>query len=173
MNAAMLKRILIAVAAVAALPAGAAPTRSSLIDTFDDWSAFAVPEGKGKVCYAGSVPKKQEGFAGKRGDVFIMVTHRPADKVVGEVSIAAGYAYKPNEPVSLEIDTQKFELFSQGDNAWSPEKGDAKIVAAMKKSGGSMVVRGTPAKGPKTVDTYSLKGFTAALNAIGAACGVK
>jgi hypothetical protein len=41
------------------------------------------------------------------------------------------------------------------------------------KAGTRMIVTGISDKGSKTTDTYSLSGFTAALNAIGRACPAK
>ncbi len=175
MKSGMRKSVLAVLAIAVALPTGAAAAqKKKLIDVFDDWSAFAQGEGAGRVCYAGTIPKKSEGAVPNRGAVHVMVTHRPGEKRVGEVSITAGYAYKPNEPVVVEIDGQKYDLFTQGDTAWAADKErDAKLTAAMRRSAGNMIVRGTPTRGAKTVDTYSLAGFTAAWNAIGAACGIK
>ena len=50
--------------------------------------------------------------------------------------------------------------------------GDKAMVAAMIK-GIKMVVKGTSQSGVSTVDTYSLKGFTAAHGRINKACGRK
>jgi hypothetical protein len=36
-----------------------------------------------------------------------------------------------------------------------------------------MIITGFSSRGTKTIDTYSLSGFTAAYTAIGKACGVK
>ncbi len=146
---------------------------SGLIDNFDDWSAFAVTENGAKVCYAGSIPKKEVGDYTKRGDTYVLVTHRPAEKRIGEVSVTAGYAYQENGKVIVDIDGVEFELFTDGENAWAWDKDrDEKLVAAM-KMGLKMVVKGTSSRGTETTDTYSLKGFTAALSAANAACGLE
>ena len=49
---------------------------------------------------------------------------------------------------------------------------DKKIVAAMKR-GDRMIVDGQSSRGTATKDTYSLKGFTTAYNAISAKCKKK
>ena len=49
---------------------------------------------------------------------------------------------------------------------------DAKLLQAMLK-GQTMVVKGTPAKGEATADTYSLDGVTKAYQEMSKACGVK
>jgi invasion protein IalB len=142
------------------------------IGDYGDWSAFQFSEDGNPACYMSSEPTKATGDYKKRGDVFAIVTHRPAEKRIGEVSIIAGYAYKKDSAVEVAIGKQTFELFTQEDGAWAPDaEADKKLVLAMKK-GNRMVVKGTSTRGTLTTDTYSLKGFTKAYSAIGKACGL-
>ena len=139
---------------------------------FGDWSAFQFTENGNKACYMASQPKKAAGDYKKRGDVYAIVTHRPAEKLRDEVSVLAGYAYKEGSTATLTIGDQSFELFTQGDGAWAKDKkGDDALVKAMIK-GRDMVVKGTSSRGTETIDTYSLNGFSKAYAAIGKACGV-
>jgi hypothetical protein len=70
----------------------------------------------------------------------------------------------------VTIGTQSFALFGQGEQAWTRDgNGDAQLVKAM-RAGATMVVKGTSARGTLTTDTYSLKGVSAALDAIDKAC---
>jgi len=66
--------------------------------------------------------------------------------------------------VRLDIGSGTFELFTDGDKAW-PENAaaDDQIVAAMKR-GTDAVLTGVSNRGTTTIDTYSLLGFTAALD---------
>ncbi|MDH5748401.1 MAG: invasion associated locus B family protein [Rhodospirillales bacterium] len=146
---------------------------ATLIDVFQDWSAFKDTE-KGKlVCTAGSVAVKSEGKYTSRGDVLIQVTHRQADKTVGVVSIQAGYTYKSGSEVTVTIGGQTFKLFTDAGHAWAfDDKGDKALVAAM-KGGADMIVKGTSSRDTLTTDTFSLNGFTAAYTAISQACGIK
>jgi hypothetical protein len=154
---------------LAAAPAGPSPVE---LGSFRDWTAYSYDSGPKKQCYMVSRPKKSEGKVEKRGQPHLMVTHRPGGKAFNEVSVAAGYPFKPESKVTAQVDEgKKFELFTRDDKAWS-EKEDAKLVEAF-KSGDRLEVRGTPAKGPPTVDSYSLAGFGAAHQAIGKACNVK
>jgi len=157
---------------LAATPAGA--QQEGLIDVFGDWSAFAIKATGQPVCYIGSEPKKMQGEYKKRGDSYMLVTLRPADqKTAGVISLAAGYTYKANSDARAKIGEAAFKLFTRDDSAWAyDDAGDAAIIAAMKK-GASMVVTGTSARGTKTTDRYSLKGFTAAYNTARAACKSK
>ena len=73
----------------------------------------------------------------------------------------------------VEIDGKKFTLFTHQDGAWAKNsEADGNLVQAMKK-GTRMIIRGTSSRNTKTVDTYSLIGFTAAHTAIGKACKIQ
>ena len=158
--------------AMAAVPAAQAQGIES-VGIFGDWSAFQLSEDGKPACYISSEPTKATGNYKKRGDVFAYVTHRPAEKLIGEVSIIAGYTYKKDSAVVVAIGKQRFELsITQDDGAWARDPAaDKKLIQAMKK-GIRMVVRGTSSRGTLTTDTYSLKGFTKAYRAIGKACGI-
>jgi hypothetical protein len=102
-----------------------------------------------------------------------MVTHRPGEKVYDVVSFVAGYPLKKGSDVTLDINGKKFDMFTDGDSAWSRTSNlDKEIVAAMAK-GRTAVVTGTPEKGSPTTDTYSLAGFSRALALIDKPCDVK
>ena len=136
------------------------------------WTVFKTSEGGSPVCFAGSEPEKDEGDYTKRGDIYVLVTHRPGVKELDVVSIEAGYDYQKGGDVTLKIGGDAFKLFASGSNAWAPDSAtDKKIVNAMKKGSG-MVVTGKSWRGTKTKDTYSLTGFTAAYNAARKACGL-
>lgn len=157
---------------LAVLAAAANANAQEVLGTFNDWTAFTDKVSGKQICYIGSKPKKAEGNYTKRDDAFVLVTHRPSEKVVGEVSIETGYTYKTGSSPVVTIGDSTFTLFAKGSNAWAKDaSADRKLVAAM-KGGSEMVVKGTSSRGTATTDTYSLSGFTAAFNAIGKACGV-
>ena len=145
-----------------------------LIGEYDDWAAYSVKDGKGTICYMASTPKKDEGKYTKRGDIYVIITHRPAEKSYDVVNFVAGYTYKNGAPVVVKIGKDSFSrLFTDGDKAWAiDDKADKELVAAMKR-GQRMIVDGISSKGTKTKDTYSLKGFTGAYKAISSKCKKK
>jgi invasion protein IalB len=137
-----------------------------------EWSAFKTTEGSSSVCYAGSEPQKDEGDYTNRGDIYVLVTHRPAIKELDVVSIEAGYEYQKDSDATVKIGGNKFSLFTTKGNAWARDSDtDRKLVKAM-KNGSVMVITGASWRGTKTKDTYSLAGFTAAYNAARKACGL-
>ncbi len=143
------------------------------INEYGDWSAYVFAEGGNKVCYMVSQPKSHQGDYTKRGDIFALVTHRPADNSKNVFSYIAGYTYQQDSEVTVNIGNQNFALFTQGESAWTPDQAtDNKLAAAIKR-GNSIVVKGVSSRGTKTTDTFGLKGSSAAYKAISDACGIK
>lgn len=153
-----------------ALPARAAEPEQ--VGKFGSWLAMKFDEEGSLACYTLSEPARKEGNYTRRGNVYVLVTHRPAKQAVGIVSFTAGYEYMPDSSVLVDIDGQGFTLFTQGDTAWAQDADDRKIVEAM-RVGKMMTVRGTSARGTDTVDSYSLLGFGKALQAINETCQVQ
>lgn len=155
-----------------ALTAPASAQNPKPIGSYGDWRALTYEESGKPVCYVFTEPAKKEGQYTSRGQVYALVTHRPADKKLNVFTIISGYTYKEDSDAILEIGDQKFTLFTQEGMAWANDEDDPKIVDALKKGTG-MVVHGTSARGTETIDTYSLQGFSKAYDAIGNACGLK
>ncbi len=155
-------------AAFLALAAG--PAQAEFLGKFGEWEAHVGADGGAKVCYAATVPTKSEGNYTRRGDVFLLVSHRPSDNQIGYVSMEAGYPYAPQGKINAKIGGGNHALFPSGELAFAFE--DKPLVQAMIR-GADMVVTGTSRRGTLTTDTFSLTGFTAAYRAASDACGVK
>jgi len=165
--------LILTLIALLSVPLPVAAQSPKLLGSFGSWDAFSYTENGAAVCYVVSSPQDREPENVRRGDVYVMVTHRPADKVSGEVSVVAGYPYKEGSEVTVAIGADKYALFTGGENAWAREaKDDQALVRAMIR-GVTMIVRGTSSRLTLTTDTYSLSGFTAAHEAIGLACKVR
>lgn len=156
---------------VAMLIAGAATAQTSeAVAVKRDWSVFRKGEAANRMCWIVSQPLSSTATRGgapvavRRGEVYLMVAIRPGERVKNEVSLIAGYPFKEKSSAKIKIGSKIYELFTEGEGAWtdSPESDD-KVVAAMKK-GSKAVVTGVSSRGTTTRDTFSLLGFTAALN---------
>ncbi|PTN10878.1 invasion associated locus B family protein [Nitrosomonas aestuarii] len=144
-----------------------------LLGQHGDWTAYKFMENNGKVCYMVSQPTKDLGDYTKRGDIFALITHRPAEGSKNVFSYIAGYTYKAGSEVAVSVNNQNFTLFTQDDSAWAPDQGtDNKLADAIKR-GNTLVVKGTSSRGTLTTDTFGLKGSSAAYKAISEECGVK
>ncbi|AFK54954.1 invasion associated locus B family protein [Tistrella mobilis] len=166
----------VAAVGLVALPAtGVAPAQAqeiSLLGTFGDWTAFKSGSGKAVSCWIASAPKQRQGEVKGRGDARVMVNRRNSGgRMVTEVSVFAGYAYKPGSEVAVTIGGNNFSLFTDGETAWARDADtDRKLLDAM-RAGANMVVKGTAREGSvSTTDTYSLSGVTAGMSEI-AKCG--
>ncbi len=145
---------------------------TNVIATEGDWTVFAASSPK--ECWAVSAPKSTQNTKDSkttqvnRGDIRLYVSYRKGSS--GEVSFSGGYPFAPDSTVEVNIGGNKFNLFTEGENAWagSPAE-DAKLVAAL-RGGSSAVVTGRSARGTTTADTFSLSGITAATNAAQANC---
>ena len=139
------------------------------------WVAFKYGQNIDKVCYVSSIPIRMTGKYKKRGQSYIMVSHRPLDTPPAHnvFEHRAGYPYKKGSEVTVEIGSQKFRLYTAADSAWAKDsKTDENLVRSMIK-GNKMILRGTSNRGTTTVDTYSLSGFTATFRASAKACKLK
>jgi len=150
--------------------AGAAQAQESTnqvaIET--DWSVFV--EENPKECWSVSKPKESVNTRGgevaegvKRGEILFFVSYRPGADVAGEVAFTGGYPFKKESTVSITIGSDTFQLFTDGEWAWARSaEDDAQIIAAMKK-GADAKLTGVSTRGTQTEDTFSLLGFTAAV----------
>ncbi|MGH2339914.1 invasion associated locus B family protein [Segnochrobactraceae bacterium EtOH-i3] len=161
--------ILTAGSAAAQQAQGPKPT---LIKQSNDWEAYTVDVSKGtKICYALSRPKTmQPGPDSRHGDVFFFISHRPKESVRNEASVIVGYALKEGSEVTVDIDGNKFSMFTKGDGAWvkTPED-EARLVAAL-KAGKAMKVVAVSSRGTNSTYTFSLSGVSAGIQAIDQAC---
>jgi len=100
-----------------------------------------------------------------------MVAVRPGDGVKNEVSFLAGYPFAANSKVGVVVDGRKrADLFTDGENAWTPSPADDDTLTAAFRAGGRAVLTGRSRLGKDTKDTFSLSGFTAALRSATSRC---
>jgi hypothetical protein len=128
-----------------------------------------------RECYIVSPPTESVARRGgdvvdvDRGDIRLFVTFRPADDAAGEVSYTSGYPFREGSTVTVRVGDETFALGTVGGEgeadrwAWpaSPAE-DAQLVAAFRR-GATAIFTGTSSRGTETTDTFSLLGFTAAV----------
>jgi hypothetical protein len=155
--------------AATAAAGGAEPT---LIGQYGTWGAYtATPNGR-KVCFALAKPSSSKTNPPNRprDPAYAFVSTRPAEKVVNEVSIMIGYALKPGSESSLEVGGSAYAMYTQGDGLWIKNAAEEEqMVSAMRKSA-EVTVKGVSAKGTETVDVFSLKGLSQALDRLAQDC---
>ena len=156
-------------ASLAMLASGASAQEqsSNRVATKTDWNVFV--EDNPKECWGVSVPTEtvntRDGrvVAATRGQILLMVSYQPGANVAGQVSFTGGYPFREDSQVSVNIGGTEFIMFTEGEWAWpTTPSDDAKLVSAMKR-GANAVVTGISSRGTTTKDTFSLLGFTAAV----------
>ena len=154
-------------------PKNAIGAATKAIAEFNDWSAHQTGSAKNKICYMHGEPKKSTGKYKKRGATYLQVTHRKKERIKNEVSVTAGYTYKKDSRVKIEIKGKRFLLYTNTGTAWVSEASKESELVAVMKAGKVMIITGISSRGTRTKDRYSLSGFTAAYNKISKSCGVK
>lgn len=158
----------LALAGVCASSVAAQQTSTNQVATSTAWSVFEDKDPR--ECWAVSAPtesvntKDGRVVAVRRGDVLLMTFFRPGSGAQGQITFTGGYPFASGSTVGLDVGGTRFELFTEGEWAWpaSPED-DPKILAAMKR-GTDAVLTARSGRGTQTKDTFSLLGYTAAVD---------
>ncbi len=144
-----------------------APARKS-IGTFDDWQAATNVEAGQTVCYAFTRGKTASRKLPGRGDVVLTVTRRGAAQ--DAVALNAGFAYGPNASVALQIDKLTVDFYTAQRYAFARD--GLAVIAAFQKAANATAKSPVP-KAADVTDSFSLKGFKQAYDAISKACPTK
>lgn len=161
----------------AIVPAAPAQAQTERVAVHTDWSVFTPSNPR--ECYIVSPPttsvarRNNQVVQVDRGDIRLFVTFRPEDDISGEVSFTSGYPFRDGSTVSIEVGNETFTMGTGSGEAdrwaWPRTEDDARIIAAFRR-GSDAKVTGTSSRGTTTEDTFSLMGFTAALNDAEARC---
>ncbi|WP_113911928.1 invasion associated locus B family protein [Roseovarius dicentrarchi] len=131
------------------------------------WSVFT--EASPRECWTVSAPTETVNTRGgkvvavRRGEILFMTFFRPDAGVRGQVAFTGGYPFADGSTVDVNISGEKFQLYTEKEWAWpASADDDAKIIAAMKR-GADAVLTAQSGRGTQTKDTFSLIGYTAAM----------
>lgn len=153
-------------------PAVAGGSEPTLIGQYGTWGAYmAAPNGK-RICFALAKPSSSKTNPPNRprDPAYAFISSRPAERVVNEVSIMIGYTLKPGSESTLEVGGASYAMYTQGDGIWIKNAAEEeRMVEAMRKAA-DLTVKGVSAKGTETVDVFSLKGLSQALDRIAQDC---
>ncbi|MEO0913318.1 MAG: invasion associated locus B family protein [Pseudomonadota bacterium] len=167
-----MKWLIAPLAMVAMAMAGAAFAQGNeRVAAYKDWSVFNPSDPK--ECYIVAQPVATSAERGgqprsvNRGEIRLFVTIRPDAGVDKEVSYTGGYPFRDGSTVDVAIGSENYVMnVGSGDsNEWAwpatPER-DASLITAMRR-GTNAVITAVSSRGTTTRDTFSLLGFTAAL----------
>jgi hypothetical protein len=147
-----------------AKPAASAAPKE--LGKFDDWIAATHGESGQTVCYAFTRAKHSAPAQPGHTEIVLTVTERPAGR--DAVAISAGSDYPKGAAVTVQVETTGLDFYTAGRDAFARD-GKAAVVAFAK--GSQALARSPgPRDGQVVVDTFSLRGFSAAYAAINKAC---
>lgn len=169
------------------MPAIAAAQSLELIGVQEDWRIYRDNDA-GPSCFIYSEPsswsaaRDGQPVSVERGDIRLFINLFADSPGVTEPSFRAGYTLTTDSPATVTISGAETPLYPNAayctqagaiercdQYAWTEPDDDAGLVAAM-KGGREAVVTARSQRGTITTDTFSLTGFTAALDDAIQAC---
>jgi hypothetical protein len=157
----------------AALSAPALPAAAESLGTFKDWAAHKLEVEGQTICFMESRPTALAPKPAGReaADVRVTITHRPARSIRHALVFETGYPLDPDVLAVVTIDGNPYAMGTDAEGYFYVTKSDdeRKLLDAM-KGGRKLVAKGVMQDGTPIEDSYSLSGFTAAMNAIDKAC---
>ncbi len=149
-------------------PKAAAPAEAGgpqVLGQFEDWTAATHEEAGQTVCYAFTYPKNSAPAIAGRQKPVLTVTERPSGR--DAVAISAGFQYATGAEVTVQVEQAALSFYTSGRSAFARE--GAAAVAAFQKAR-QIFARSPNPRGGQVVDTFSMRGFTQAYQAINKAC---
>lgn len=144
---------------------------------FQYWEAYTDGADEKQQCFIISTPQRKQPRNATRGEIFFTITHRPYAGTFNEPALRVGYPMTDKVFPSAEIDGKRFRFFSgthvknsEEEWSWLADLDQMDSFIDQLKAGSLMVYSGQSKRGTKTRDSYSLMGFTRALEAIDKAC---
>ena len=137
---------------------------------FKDWEALVLIKENEMVCFAQSKPILQSPKS-KTREARLFVTFRPNDKITNEISTTSGYEYNSQNSILAKSGKTKYKFdILQDSFAWiADNKIEKKMIKTMKR-GSRIMITGYNQSGSRTIDHYSLLGFTKAYNEVKKSC---
>jgi hypothetical protein len=155
-----------------------------LVASFGDWGVYQTQAAKGRVCYTLAQPKDRAPADLKRDPAYAFISDRPGEGVRNEISFIMGFdvgnppdaaaADPKKNPIAKQamaiVGDQSFELLAKTTNLWVKNAAkEGQLIDEMRK-GAKLQVMAASKKGHMTTDTYSLAGFSQALERVQKDC---
>jgi hypothetical protein len=159
-------------------------SKPALVGSYGDWKVYHSAAGKTKICYLLAEPKRRDPDDSNRDKAYAFISDRPAEHVRNEISFVMGFdvatagdlkdrkrerkAKKHEETESSDptvaVGESEFDLAPKGSDLWVKNPAEeSKVIDEMRK-GANLVIKAAARKGGATTDTYSLSGFSQAVD---------
>jgi hypothetical protein len=161
-----------------------AANKPALVASYGDWSVFQSQAGKSHICYTLAQPKERAPADLKRDPAYAFISERPSERVRNEVSFIMGFEVGAAPPPADSKDKKKaekksktdpisptavigdaeFELLPKGNNVWVKNAAqESQLIDEMRK-GAKLTIKAASKKGNVMIDSYSLSGFSQAID---------
>jgi hypothetical protein len=162
-----------------------AAAKPLLVASFGDWGVYQTQATKGRVCYTLAQPKDRAPADLKRDPAYAFISDRPGEGVRNEISFIMGFDVanagddaaaadpkkKPeNKAAMAMVGDQSFELLAKSANLWVKNAAKENQLVAEMRKGAKLQVKASSKRGHTTTDTYSLAGFSQALDRVQKDC---
>jgi hypothetical protein len=174
--------------------------KPALVANFGDWNVFVGQAGKGRICYTLATPKSRDPASLKRDPGYAFISDRPGEGVRNEVSFIMGFDVsggteadaqsgsksdarpiskisksdaKPKKPIAAPIAVvaeATFDLLPKGSNLWVKNAARESALIAEMKKGVKLEIKASSLKGNASTDSYSLAGFSQAMDRLQKEC---
>lgn len=172
-------------------------SKPNLVATFGDWNVFVSQTPKGRICYVLAQPKTREPDGLNRDPGYAFISDRPSEGVRNEVSfimgfdVAGGTASGAAEDAKFKkrsrserktkaiasplatVGSQTFDLLPKGADLWVKNAARESALIAEMKKGVTLQIRAASLKGNESTDSYSLAGFSQAMERLQKECAGK
>ncbi len=156
--------------------------KPSLVASYGDWGVYQTQAAKGRVCYTLAQPKERAPADLKRDPAYAFISDRPGEGVRHEISFIMGFDVASggdaadskkkgaDKEATAVVGDQIFELLAKTSNLWVKNAAkEGQLIDEMRK-GAKLQVKAASKKGNLTTDTYSLVGFSQALERVQKDC---
>jgi Invasion associated locus B (IalB) protein len=132
-------------------------------DSYDAWTLYADTASPHAFCFVTSEPTAKEPASAGRDAPRAYLSTWPKDGIKAEISFRMGFPVKATVAGSVRVGDMPFPMFSSETRLFVTDAtAELKLIDAMKK-GSELKIEATSERGTKVTDTYSLKGFGAAV----------
>ena len=168
-------------------PEKEAANKPALVASYGDWSVFQSQAGKSHICYTLAQPKERAPADIKRDPAYAFISERPSERVRNEVSFIMGFEVSVAPPPAESKDKKKpesrdrksrnevvsptavigdveFELLPKGNDVWVKNAAEESQLIDEMRKGAKLTIKASSKKGAVTIDSYSLSGFSQAID---------
>jgi invasion protein IalB len=166
----LLSRAGVALAACT-LAAGAAVAQTpEVVSRHERWTVYTVSQEGDVVCYASTPPEDSAPLNAEHGEVAFIVATWKSGAAREQPMLSVGYSLRVGAPTSARVGSDRYPMFTDGTEAFVQADDDQpRLVRAMKR-GYTMRLETVSSEGTQTTYEFSLRGVTAALDAVATAC---